>query len=54
MDEEGHTFRYSYDAINRLLEVRRNGARVEEYEYDANHAIRATHRGMHGSAPAGE
>ena len=53
VDEEGHTFRYSYDAINRLLEVRRNGARVEAYEYDANHAIRATHRGMRRLGPGG-
>jgi RHS repeat-associated protein len=53
VDEQDATFQYSYDGINRLVEVRRNGVRVEAYEYDANHAIRATHRGVRQLGPGG-
>jgi RHS repeat-associated protein len=36
---------YTYDPLNRLSEVRRNGVVVEAYDYDANNGLRATRRG---------
>ena len=53
VDEGGATTQYAYDQTNRLIEVRRNGVRVEAYEYDANDSIRATHRGARQLGPGG-
>jgi RHS repeat-associated protein len=45
---ETNVYRYAYDAVGRLIEVRKNGTPVESYEYDAN-GNRVRYTGPNGS-----
>lgn len=45
-DKQSGTFRYVYDRLDRLREVHKDGSLTEVYDYDANDAVRATHRGL--------
>jgi RHS repeat-associated protein len=44
-DLRGRRMEFRYDGINRLLEVREDGGRVESYEYNAVGAVTGTNRG---------
>jgi RHS repeat-associated protein len=53
-DKRQDLVEYVYDRANRLTEVRKGGTLVEAYEYDANDALRATHRGRRSVGPGGK
>ncbi len=53
-DDRKETANYSYDRLNRLIEVRIGRTVAEAYAYDANQAILRTHRGPRGIAPGGK